>query len=112
MTEGDRRIQLAQDIYLDKDAQAVSKGEILLPLSSIEFRLLDYLTKHAGQVIPVEALAKIGWADGWTRSSQDVYYHIHRVRRVLGDIHRPYRVIQSRRGAGYILVTYHTEVKG
>ncbi len=106
MQEEEHRIHLDTNLILDLDAQAVIREDSAVPLPAIEFRLLSYMAHHMGQVISAETLISIAWPDGWPRGAQDLYYHIHRARKIIGDTQHPFRVVQSRRGSGYLLIRH------
>jgi two-component system KDP operon response regulator KdpE len=76
----------------------------LVVLTSVEYRLLEELARHAGQIMPHELLLERVWGPAYL---DDVHYlkvFVQRLRRKLGDgADRP-RYIRTEWGVGYQLL--------
>ena len=91
------------DLSINLGSRSVFLSEQPVELTTAEFDLLEYLARHAGEVVPRKILyvdlLEIPY-DGMDRS---VDLRVSRLRRKLGDdSHRPTR-IKSVRGVGYLL---------
>ena len=91
----------AGDLELDEERWTVHRAGTEVSLSPTEFRLLAYLMRNQGQVIPrTRLLADVwGWSGGG--ESQIVETYVSYLRRKL-DALGP-RVIHTQRGVGYLL---------
>lgn len=91
------------DLTVNSGSREVSLADKPVELTTAEFDLLEYLARHAGQVVPRKdiyiSLLQIPY-DGLDRS---IDLRISRLRKKLGDdSHTPAR-IKSVRGVGYLL---------
>jgi two-component system OmpR family response regulator len=80
----------------------VKRGERLIDLQPREFRLLEYLLRHAGQVVTRTMLLEGVWDYHFDPGTNVIDVHISRLRRkvdAVGD--QP--LIHTVRGAGYRL---------
>ena len=87
------------DIVLDTRNSRVRVGEQALTLTSHEYRVLDYLMHHPGQVVSRSDLIEHIYAQDFDRDSNTVEVFIARLRKKL-----PEAVIETVRGMGYRLV--------
>jgi len=67
-----------------------------------EFRLLEYLMRHAGRIVTRNMMLENVWDLNFDPGTNIVENHISRLRSKLGDNNEP-RLISTVRGAGYIL---------
>lgn len=91
------------DIRLDPAAREVRIQDRLLPLTSVEFALVEMLLQHAGRIVTREELteAVLGRKIGPFDRVIDV--HVSNIRKKLGDSPGAER-IKSIRGSGYLFV--------
>jgi len=87
------------DIVLDTRHSRVTVGGQALTLTSHEYRVLDYLMHHPGQLISRSDLIEHIYAQDFDRDSNTVEVFIARLRKKLPD-----GVIETVRGLGYRLV--------
>ena len=87
------------DIVLDTSLSRVTAGGLALTLSSHEYRVLDYLMHHPGQVVSRSDLIEHIYAQDFDRDSNTVEVFIARLRKKL-----PEGAIETVRGLGYRLV--------
>jgi two-component system, OmpR family, response regulator len=87
-------------LQLDPVSWRVTRGEHEIALTAREFRLLEYLMRHAGRVVSRTELLQHVWAgeEGYESNVVDVY--IRYLRNKLG---REPDVIRTVRGGGYVL---------
>ncbi len=90
------------DLELDLLARTVRRGGQELTVQPREFRLLEYLMRHAGQVVTRTMLLESVWDFHFDPRTNIVETHISRLR---GKVDKGYRdeLIHTIRGAGYCL---------
>ena len=104
-TELDRPTPLAAgELLLDIERQAVSvHGEAPIRLTSLEFRLLQYLLANAGHTIPSERLTTHVWGYSGVGDKQLLKQLVHRLRqKIERNPAEPQHVITVA-GVGYLL---------
>lgn len=96
----------AGDLTINLDSAQVSRGTQGINLTPTEYRLLVYLTRHAGLALSREQLLQDVWDDpGGIESDRTVNVHIRRLRqKVEVDPSKP-SLILTVPGIGYRLVT-------
>ncbi len=87
-------------LRLDTASQQVSLAEQLIELTAYEYRLLEYLARHAGKVIPKAELADYLYPHEEDRDSNVIEVLIGRVRRKI-DTDSSTKPIETLRGRGY-----------
>ncbi|MCG6859947.1 MAG: winged helix-turn-helix domain-containing protein [Chromatiaceae bacterium] len=95
------RFQVA-DLTLDMLARKVTRGGREIQLQPREFRLLEYLMRHAGQVVTRTMLLENVWDYHFDPQTNVIDVHISRLRaKIDRDFEAP--LLHTVRGAGYIL---------
>lgn len=90
------------DLEIDLLARTVSRAGRLIPLGAREFSLLEFLARHAGQVVTRTMMLERIWNYHFDPGSNVVDVHIGRLRRKLEDgFATP--ILHTVRGAGYRL---------
>ena len=90
------------DIQVDFDRLEVRRSGRLRHLTRREFRLLEYLIRHPGEVLTRERLLKEAWGQAESAPTRTVDNHVLRLRKhIEPDPDRP-RYIRTTRGAGYL----------
>lgn len=94
------------DLTVDPVRMKVYRGGQRLDLSAQEFRLLELLARNAGHVLTRARIAEELWDLSFESSSNLVDAAVKRVRRKVDD---PFAVklIQTRRGVGYLITGRH-----
>jgi len=90
------------DLEMDLLARTVKRGDVKIDLQPREFRLLEYLMKHAGQVVTRTMLLEQVWDYHFDPQTNVIDVHISRLRSKI-DKDFPKQLLQTVRGAGYIL---------
>ncbi len=87
-------------LALDLTNRHVTRGGNELSLSPTEFSLLEFLMRHAGQVVTRKMLCEHLWESDWEGVTNVIEVHINRLR---GKIDRGFEepLIQTVRGRGY-----------
>ena len=99
--EGDT-VYTVGDLSLDRLSHTVSRGGKSVPLQPREFRLLEYLMKHAGQVVTRTMLLENVWEYHFDPQTNVIDVHISRLR---GKIDKGFgdQLLHTIRGAGYMI---------
>ncbi len=91
----------AADIELDLMERQAKRAGVLLDLMPTEFRLLEYLVRHAGQTLTRTMIFEAVWGYHFDPGTNVIEVHIGRLRRKLDAPDRP-ALIRTVRGAGYL----------
>jgi DNA-binding response OmpR family regulator len=98
---GERRVLRLGDLVVDLHRRVVRRGEESIALTPIEFRLLEVLLEHAGEVVPEAELLKQVWGGLKDTDSSAVRRYIWFLRQKLErDASEP-QYILTVRGFGY-----------
>jgi two-component system, OmpR family, alkaline phosphatase synthesis response regulator PhoP len=91
------------DVLVDFKRRQVFRHGILQPVTPREFRVLEYLLQHPGEVLSRDRLLGEVWGDDARFTTRTVDNHIMRIRKhVEPDPENP-RYIKTVRGSGYLL---------
>lgn len=92
----------AADLEVDLLARRVTRGNSVIDLQSREFRLLEYLLRHKGQVVTRTMLLENVWDYHFDPQTNVIDVHISRLRsKINKNADQP--LIRTIRGAGYII---------
>src|ERR1700693_1716000 len=90
------------DLELDRMSREVRRGKDEVTLQPREFRLLEYLMKHAGQVVTRTMLLENVWDYHFDPQTNVIDVHISRLRsKIDKGFERP--LLHTIRGAGYMI---------
>jgi two-component system, OmpR family, response regulator len=90
------------DLELDRLSHRVMRGGVEIVLQPREFRLLEYLMKHAGQVVTRTMLLENVWDYHFDPQTNVIDVHISRLRsKIDKGFARP--LLHTVRGAGYMV---------
>lgn len=90
------------DLELDRLSHRVSRSGQDIPLQPREFRLLEYLVRHAGQVVTRTMLLEHVWDYHFDPQTNVIDVHVSRLRaKIDKGFARP--LIHTVRGAGYMV---------
>ena len=90
------------DLVLDRLSHKVTRSGEAIILQPREFRLLEYLMKHAGQVVTRTMLLENVWDYHFDPQTNVIDVHISRLRSKI-DKGFPQPLLQTVRGAGYMV---------
>jgi two-component system, OmpR family, response regulator len=90
------------DLELDRLAHTVTRAGQSVPLQPREFRLLEYLMKHAGQVVTRTMLLENVWDYHFDPQTNVIDVHISRLRAKI-DKGFGEALLHTVRGAGYMI---------
>ena len=95
------RLRVA-DLELDLLSQKVTRDGKSINLQPREFRLLEYLMKHAGQIVTRTMLLENVWEYHFDPQTNVIDVHVSRLRQKIDkDFDKP--LLSTVRGAGYML---------
>lgn len=90
------------DLELDRLSHRVTRGGTEIVLQPREFRLLEYLMKHAGQVVTRTMLLENVWDYHFDPQTNVIDVHISRLRSKI-DKGFAHPLLHTVRGAGYVI---------
>jgi two-component system response regulator MprA len=94
-----RRLSIA-DLTLDPMTRQVFRRGRRVPLTGKEFRLLEYLMRHAGRSVPRQAIGEQVWGPDWDGLTNVIDVFVCRLRKKLEPDGAP-RLLHPVRGVGY-----------
>jgi DNA-binding response OmpR family regulator len=106
--EGSSRVVNEHGVEVDFDLHIVRAGGAPVDLTPTEFRLLETLISHRGQVLSPEQLLQLAWRDPTATGPDRVKFTVLRLRRKLGWDSGRDNPIETLRGFGY---RYRPEVR-
>ena len=99
---GEETLYRVGDLELDRLSHNVTVGDKEVVLQPREFRLLEYLMKHAGQVVTRTMLLENVWDYHFDPQTNVIDVHISRLRsKIDKGFERP--LLHTIRGAGYMI---------
>jgi heavy metal response regulator len=90
------------DLRIDLIARRVQRGDQRIELSPKEFALLEYMARHAGQVVTRSMIAEHVWDMNFDSFTNVIDVYIRYLRRKIDD-RFDIKLIHTRRGIGYVL---------
>jgi two-component system OmpR family response regulator len=99
---GDETVYKVGGLELDRLAHKLSRSGKEITLQPREFRLLEYLMKHAGQVVTRTMLLENVWDYHFDPQTNVIDVHISRLRSKIDKGFDP-PLLQTVRGAGYMI---------
>jgi two-component system OmpR family response regulator len=90
------------DLVLDLISRTAHRGDIQLDLLPREWRLLEHLVRHAGEVQTRAMLFEAVWTYRFDERTNTIDVHIGSLRRKL-DLEGLHPLVHTVRGAGYVL---------
>jgi len=95
------KLQVA-DLILDPSTQEVQRGERLIQLTSLEYRLLSYLMHNTGRVLNRALIEEHVWGSSFDTFTNTVDVYISKLRKKI-DQEADKKLIHTVRGIGYVL---------
>ncbi len=99
---GSRRLEVGP-LALDLDSHSATLHGQRLHLTVLEFRLLYYLMRRAGTVVPVSELFVQVWGRDRVPAAETYRSTVHRLRQKLGDSAERPRLLHTVHGVGLML---------
>jgi two-component system OmpR family response regulator len=98
---GQRTLRV-EDLTLDLMSRHAKRGDIAIELLPIEFKLLEYLMRHSGQVLTRTMIFEAVWGYRFDPGTNVIDVHMARLRRKI-DASASASLIRTVRGYGYQL---------
>jgi DNA-binding response OmpR family regulator len=89
------------DLVVNTASQTVTRGGRRIPLTTKEYALVEFLARHAGEVVGRAAIAEHVWDESFDPFSNLIEVYVNRLRRKI-DADSKAPLLQTRRGAGYV----------
>src|ERR1700689_631721 len=89
------------DLVINTASQSVTRGGRRIPLTTKEYALVEFLARHAGQVVGRAAIAEHVWDETFDPFSNLIEVYVNRLRRKI-DADSKVPLLHTRRGAGYL----------
>jgi two-component system OmpR family response regulator len=99
---GEETVYRVGDLQLDRLSHQVTRDGKKIDLQPREFRLLEYLMKHAGQVVTRTMLLENVWDYHFDPQTNVIDVHISRLRSKIDKEFSP-PLLHTIRGAGYVI---------
>lgn len=90
------------DLVVDTAARTVTRAGLPIELTNTEYAILEYMVRHAGEVISRGELMEHVWDENYEGLSNIVDVYVRRLRGKI-DEGREVRLLETVRGAGYRL---------
>lgn len=90
------------DLRVDLVARTVERAGRRVELTAKEYALLEFLARHAGEVVTRTMIAEHVWDMNFESFSNVIDVYIRYLRRKIDESFEP-RLIHTRRGIGYVL---------
>jgi two-component system copper resistance phosphate regulon response regulator CusR len=90
------------DLVVDSASHRVSRANREIQLTAKEYALLEYLARHAGQLVSRSEIAAHVWDDSFDPFSNSIEVYMNRLRKKI-DGEQSTKLLHTRRGEGYIL---------
>ncbi len=87
---------------IDTNAKSVTYNSVVVELTPKEYNILEYLAYNIDRVISAEQLVEHIWDSEFNTFSNVLRYHIHSLKKKLGE-HTALEVVKTIRGQGYII---------
>ena len=101
-TGGVQTVLKVGDLEMNLIARTVHRGATEIDLQPREFQLLEFLMRHAGQVVTRTMILESVWDYHFDPQTNVIDVHVSRLRAKIDDSFEP-KLIQTVRGMGYTL---------
>lgn len=90
-----------KDLTLDPEGCELKKGDRLIELTSVEYRIMELFMKHPGKVFTKQQIYEYGWGEEYIIADNNIMVCISKLRDKLDE--EPTAYIKTIRGLGYRL---------
>ncbi|MGI8898656.1 MAG: response regulator [Pyrinomonadaceae bacterium] len=90
------------DLVIDTPARIVKRNGRRIEMTAKEYALIEYLARRVGEVVGRSDIAEHVWDESFDPFSNLIEVYVQRLRRKIDDDHA-LKLIQTRRGEGYVL---------
>ncbi|RYG65666.1 hypothetical protein EON77_18250, partial [bacterium] len=89
------------DLGIDLAGRTVRRGETILHLTPIEYRLLVHLARHPGRVLTHAAILREVWGPAYEEDTHTLRVHMGNLRRKIEEDPARPAIIRTELGVGY-----------
>ncbi|MBR4026370.1 MAG: response regulator transcription factor [Lachnospiraceae bacterium] len=100
-SSGLREVLKVKDLILDLEACELHKGNKMIELTSVEYRIMELFMKHPGKVFTKQQIYEYGWGEAFIVADNNIMVCISKLRDKLAE--EPSAYIKTIRGLGYRL---------
>ena len=90
-----------KDLTLDLEACELRRGEKIIDLTSVEYKIMELFMKHPGKVFTKQQIYEYGWGEEFIVADNNIMVCISKLRDKLAE--DPSEYIKTIRGLGYRL---------
>lgn len=90
------------DLSVDTRARQVTRGARPIDLTAKEYALIEYLARRTGQIVGRDEIAEHVWDQNFDPFSNLIEVYVRRLRLKIDEGY-PLKLLQTRRGLGYVL---------
>lgn len=90
-----------KDLVLDPEACELKRGEKIIELTSVEYKIMEMFMKHPGKVFTKQQIYEYGWGEEFIVADNNIMVCISKLRDKLDE--DPSAYIKTIRGLGYRL---------
>ena len=90
-----------KDLSLDPEACELKKGNTIIELTSVEYKIMEMFMKHPGKVFTKQQIYEYGWGEEFIVADNNIMVCISKLRDKLDE--DPSAYIKTIRGLGYRL---------
>lgn len=88
-----------QDLILDQESCTLKRGEDVIELTSVEYRIMELFMEHPGKVFTKQQIYEYGWGEEYIVADNNIMVCISKLRAKLDEDSSMY--IKTIRGLGY-----------
>ncbi len=97
----DVRLLTCRDLVLDPESCTLKKGNEIIDLTSVEYRIMALFMEHPGKVFTKQQIYEYGWNEDYVIADNNIMVCISKLRAKLSQ--NPSEYIKTIRGLGYRL---------
>ena len=98
---GAQEVLTVKDLSLDLEACELRRGDEVIDLTSVEYKIMELFMKHPGKVFTKQQIYEYGWGEEFIVADNNIMVCISKLRDKLAE--DPAEYIKTIRGLGYRL---------
>ena len=99
--EQTQKVIKVRDLTLDPESCTLTKGDEVIELTSVEYKIMELFMSHPGKVFTKQQIYEYGWGEDYFVADNNIMVCISKLRSKLSD--DPSEYIKTLRGLGYRL---------
>lgn len=100
-SDGGKKVLQVRDLTLDEESCTLKKGDEIIELTSVEYRIMALFMEHPGKVFTKQQIYEQGWGEEYVVADNNIMVCISKLRGKLDE--DPAAYIRTIRGLGYRL---------